>query len=870
MMPTDRPYFAAAGSQGDSGFGSIPLKSAALSTTTGALLGPLSNLLQIAGNNVLPIEYPSIGEQITAYWRGWLDNPTLKAWLRHRGVDWQADGGNSQLQQAWYRVISAGQPQLSPEQTAYYVHCGKMTRNQLYHAICYAGLGVYDVNHNHVNIPAMQQLADKYMDTVACISPELAIRLRRLEKITLEYRNRILDGAGFKSEERRNVLLSDEAVPSNAELWSWVRRGLISQADAVTWMEAEKWLDKDVRDFQNADGLVQPNLRSILELYRRGLIGPIDPAKAALMEEYPSEWDTWFDCTGNRPTLDASMPHAGGSKSWTNAQIEWANHWRVNDPSSVAKWRDYVRAQQLGWIPPVGFQPAPIIPQDVWRATQAEGVRPEYRGSATIDTYQQIGLRHLTIVAELLGFTDQQLKQRFTLDGYADSDVDTLTKAFRRKIELYWSPYLKSVPEAAKLWAVNDVKTQYLVGLADVATTQNRLYFHGFTIEQTADILTNWQVELAHGNLNKSREEIQVIATAHIAGYVRSSIELFQYGQLSLPALSALLQTYGLTPAQVNDVAQGVAAENQATVARDNYQQTLGFHKQAVSEQVNLIKEQYYNGLTSDTQAFGYLVSAGVSSGDATAILGTISGRIHLEECIAITKLVRREWSVGALTTTQAGASLVTAGISPQKVAGILSLWQAELPPNHHAETAQEILGWVAKGLMTPKDAQVRLTNLGWSGLDESLALAQAESVLAGSKAKAATAANSKQAKAVSAIATQQKALLAQVKKNQVQVAKWIPEATLKKLLAAGDATPLFAAQWFEAVGYQPDDALKILTLWGYGPQTAGYIKNGTYSVPVTDPGLTGGPAAAGTKLDTAAAAIDAGGPAAAGATIGQ
>src|SRR5208282_5251219 len=161
--------------------------------------------------------------------------------------------------------------------------------------------------------------------------------------------------------------------------------------------------DEHVRRGLWSEAFGRPDTRQILDLVRRGVIGPADPMHATLMAEYPLEWDTWFAAVGDRPTLDNVMPSAGASSQWTQAQIAWANHWRVIDPQTAGRWRDYSRAVALGWSPPTPFNPSNVIPADVIRATQAADVRPEFRPSAVIDTYQQIGFRHLIQLAEYLG-----------------------------------------------------------------------------------------------------------------------------------------------------------------------------------------------------------------------------------------------------------------------------------------------------------------------------------------------------------------------------------------------------------------------------------------------------------------------------------
>src|SRR5208282_1193975 len=161
----------------------------------------------------------------------------------------------------------------------------------------------------------------------------------------------------------------------------------------------------------------------------------------------------------------------------------------------------------------------------------------------------------------------------------------------------------------------------------------------------------------------------------------------------------------------------------QATISRDAYLQQMRYREQAISSQVSLIEGQVRDGLIDQPAAIAALGGLGIPATVAGAITGAILGEAARRTVDAIVAILRREWVEGITSNSQAAAGLIKAGLTPAAANARVVAWQAELPPHHHAETATEILGWVSKGLMSVRDAKTRLTNLGWSGLDESLAL---------------------------------------------------------------------------------------------------------------------------------------------------
>jgi hypothetical protein len=786
----------------------------ALGSLVGNFLAPITRILEIGMNMMVPTAIAPAGTVIDAMYRGYLGRQDFMASIRAHGITPEQaleDRRATLVDHTWWAAIEAGRPRLDMTTTAR-LRLGRAVTDNYWIDIA---------RHNGVLDGETQGYI---LDSISPPDPAAVLTQYRLDLATPAQLAYAFKFSGTAEPNRREAIAHQSAVIAYADVSAWSDRGTLSRARAAAHLSAGAYRHPADIAAGAVSGLPLVERDDIVYLARSGA-SPEGMAQSDLLAEYPVSWGTWIaGLSGSHPVSDG-MPVASSGGAVTTDQISWAAGWVPVDPQTMARYRSITLAVDAGWLPPDGIPWLPVTNEGVKRSLRQAAVHPAWRDSFVVASYSLLGVRELVQIAEhlqTLGPADYL--QRALLDGYSPSDAQLYAQGIAARVLDYVRPWLhaEAVRPGSNLATEAATATGY--GGAIAAAVQPLLAALGFADNDISRIAA---AEVDRRTLGQMLAVPTAADRETDNGPIRLAAELvgqWVHGGLPMQSLTEQLTGYGYTVESISWMAT-IASQSLVTQYwRERYMETQAQHRTAVARLLSANETAYRAGLLTDQQLSSAMLQAGYDYAAAQVLLASIKVEVEVQWAKTEIALIERQYSAGVLTAAGSLARMSAIGVTASAAQRYISEWTSRQSPGHHQTSAQQILGWVGQGLMPQSVAQQRLTALGWTGTDAHLALASAEGKLAKSEAASARAATMARQKQVKALAKINGQLQSQIEKNQASIKKAVSLGTLKKWLTKGVVGLPYAIEWFQLAGYTPVNAGQYLTDWGYGDRVTDYL----------------------------------------------
>lgn len=775
---------------------------------SGAVSSFTSHITQLgaAAINVLaPTNMPTPGAVIDVFNKGLVNADDLDAIMRVNGIHVNAD---SQYvpPRVWSAVVDAARPRIDPSTAAVWFRSGLCDITFFGSCCQYAGMS-----------DSVEQQG--ILQSALPIDAATVVEQQRLGSIDATTAAEWIQLGGYAEDLRYNWLFDQTAVESPTEMARWARRGIVSWDRVTAHIDAGKHLELPVQQALLNSDLEPPQTVQILQLAQRGCVGPSDPVRTGLLAEYPFEWESWFHALSTGDSVDAVVPTALSASEWTKSRMDWAAHWRILQPAEVARWRDMSRAADAGWVNPTGQQLLSITDDDVRESGRQSALLPAYRDLEVAATYTHVGFRQLLQVAEFATVSHQQLVARTKLDGFSDADSELMAAALEQRVRLYHDPYVHSEDVKERQTVVGQTVDFARWGMLSDQDSKLRLLQLGYRDDEIDILVKDAKSASVEGGLHQSATELKRLAWSAGATAAKAKITQWRYGAITSGQLYDALALYGITQAEATWIMQAEAQEQLAANAKElydfNHRQSLEAQSKVFAATIQSLEQ----GLIDGPTAIGNLVLAGDQPQHAAAVVSATLARIHARHVAAIVGSVRKAYESGAIDRGAAGSQLARVGIVATAVAEYLNTWDAEIGPNHHADTAGQIIGHVKTGLMQPAQARQRLSNLGWTGTDAAVELAAAEAALVKGKRAAAKAATQQRAAAAKSLMQAAKQLESERKATLKQAQQYVSQSTLKTWFQQKIIGEDYVREYFQAIGYPDAVVSTTIDSWRHPPK---------------------------------------------------
>lgn len=250
----------------------------------------------------------------------------------------------------------------------------------------------------------------------------------------------------------------------------------------------------------------------------------------------------------------------------------------------------------------------------------------------------------------------------------------------------------------------------------------------------------------------------------------------------------------GMSPPDAADM--GIIAQLQAqdAITAAERRRQVALDRKSAAQWISL----YRDGLASGPAMGIGLSNLGWTDKQITQAQDTADRDIDLSDLRVMVGRIRSDYFAGEYTQADALVLLTSAGIQTGRAQKYVTRWQAVFHRRRRWLETAKIQQMVKEGLMTVAAATVRLANLGWTGNDILLLEAEtAQQVVVQQQRLAAQSVRQH----VAAIKATQAALKAQ----QAYLARMMPPARMKRLLAKGTLNVAQVAAQLAAQGWSPN-----------------------------------------------------------------
>lgn len=291
----------------------------------------------------------------------------------------------------------------------------------------------------------------------------------------------------------------------------------------------------------------------------------------------------------------------------------------------------------------------------------------------------------------------------------------------------------------------------------------------------------------------------QRIRAAESYGWTPSALSrAYGLGLIDADFYSTNMTRMGFNNEEI-DLAQ---SRSQAAITERILTRALG---RVITRTIGQVSNSYSVGVLDQAAAQHSLVALGVPESQANSILAMELLKSQTKLVSQLLASLRTAYKKGKINDQQATDLMVEAGVDAQAIPQHLAIWRLEKMDTNKPTTAAQIRKMVLDGLISPADARVMLTNLGYSDADTQLLLEEIKvasdkinAKLLQQKERQQLAQQKALAKAAEeAAAAQQRAI-----KNAMRVQ---PPSTLKRWLREGVIDQAFFVQQMSSYGYGPD-----------------------------------------------------------------
>jgi hypothetical protein len=254
-------------------------------------------------------------------------------------------------------------------------------------------------------------------------------------------------------------------------------------------------------------------------------------------------------------------------------------------------------------------------------------------------------------------------------------------------------------------------------------------------------------------------------------GYTAAAIAALAEENLLTPFQAYLhLAPQGFTQVQVNELFEVAALRREAADQKK-------YGERAVAEYARMAVKAYGDGSVDNGTAQNALIQAGYSVNAATLTLQTVDLEQADRVFLSGVKRVQKAYESGEVDSASARSLLLSIGAQAPRAAEYVAQWTAHLTIPRKALATGKILKLSKEGLLSIANARVRLLNLGWTGGEADLQLAEVEQQIDYANALAAT-------KKAKALAQAQKMAQAAIAAAQRQSCKYYTVGKLQKWYA--------------------------------------------------------------------------------------
>jgi hypothetical protein len=760
-----------------------------LSGASTSFLGPINNLMTVGANFIAPLQLPPFGAVIDCYHKGQVGPNDFLTWGRISGMWVGNEDDNRRLPGMWRSIVAAAKPRFSPYEAVNLIQRGLYNELQFPDTCKWAGM-----------LEQWQQ--DAIRHSTNTLDASAVLEQYRLDTFDGAWCEQQISWGGYAESDRYTFLTESQAVQPATEVSKWFRQGRVSGDLAANHIAAGRNTNPAVHAALSYSDVIAPNYQTIGKLVQLGLLGPSENFSTTLMLEYPFEWQTWFGAISDGVSLDNVIPLGNGSNQWTNAQLNWASHWRILTVQEVTRWRDIQRAGAAGLAEYQNIGTVEITDGSVTEACRQEGILPYYRPFVVAASYTPFGHREILQVGEYAGLTAQQLLGYCKLDGFSDTNATLMATALGRHIRYLTGPWFKSEPNRWNLQGISDFIELFLYGQIDTGSFSQGLMLRGFEANEIAIIVNNIAYHQSVVPRIDGIAELKKLAWSATGTSAKALIQTWLYGGYTDAQIQTVLAGYGLAQWEVLAIMEMERVQLAASKQREiyNFQQRL--QMEAQTKTWARILSSVQSGLTDGPTAINLLVTAGDSLAHATAEVNVTLAAVHERHVGSIVDIIHKAYMGGQLSAAGSAQQLLRLGLVQPAVTELVTTWTAELGPNHHVMSASDILRYVKEGLLPAATAGQMLTNLGWSGMEAKLALAEAESALVKGQAATAKASAAQRAAAAKQLLATAKALQAQQKATVKAAQQYVSMGTLKTWFQQGIVDEQYVREWFAASNY--------------------------------------------------------------------
>lgn len=279
------------------------------------------------------------------------------------------------------------------------------------------------------------------------------------------------------------------------------------------------------------------------------------------------------------------------------------------------------------------------------------------------------------------------------------------------------------------------------------------------------------------------------IAAIQLAAIARAPLRWFDIrngwnlGVLDDEGASEALQNRGIAPEQVQ-VHLGIFKGLKDKKIQDRIDNRV---RRLLNNHANRVLAQYRLGILDSDTAKNSLRGDDWDEDSIVIALATVDLEEQEKLVEAVVKRAKSDFFNGRATQAELKGRLKAAGIADDAATRYLQRWAMERGEYNIVMSTEKNLDMFKRGLLTLPQLTQRLSNLGWSGVDELLYVTAALQDVFKATAKALAAAQAQKEKAAKelerVIKEQQNAIL----RHQAQLRLWTPISTMKKWIKSGE-----------------------------------------------------------------------------------
>lgn len=150
-------------------------------------------------------------------------------------------------------------------------------------------------------------------------------------------------------------------------------------------------------------------------------------------------------------------------------------------------------------------------------------------------------------------------------------------------------------------------------------------------------------------------------------------------------------------------------------------------NKKVYGRLVNQMEKGYMEGSVNRDTVLSALMNFGYEPDEASAIVNAIDIEINRKRVVTFIRMVRSEFVLGLYTGVEAVGELIQGGVTNIRASQYVIQWQRMLDRPRRIVSANTVIDWLKRGIISFANAKSRLDNLGFSNSDTLLYLESAQ-----------------------------------------------------------------------------------------------------------------------------------------------